>query len=800
MPDDSLRILQEKLEALARNNSAYQEFLNTVKAAEAKITQLHTPDPYGRVPMMTAADRSELMRLHVEIGKAAESVYRENDDSQLDQLVKKITALAAGNHRALLSCDPVRSPTTLPALLSGVRTLTIDTRSPSLMSAVSGQMRKHQPLTFLDDKGREITGVFTPAQRENSWQKTVAGLGEIARGLSEPARSVVANLAQDVDAYARSRRPSLGADKLHTLQAVLAATSDDPAAPEMIDPNKLAALINGASAGRLNGRRADQVLNRATLNQIGGLLWSMRDPVSAHLRAGIPDGSRIDTRSAAMSAVADLLHMPNVIARAKPMALIMPDGSPVQGTFLVQGEGFDVNNLPPEAAEYDSKATVKKNLDQSAPIARACKQIADLQVLDFLCGNIGRNGANMLYQMDPVTRKLCGAQGIDNNGALGALLPGADGDGRNMTALNDLGAVSESTYNLLMALTPEELRFTLRGFDLSEPELKAAENRLTVLQNKLTADKEYYEGMDEAMRSKEILKKDNPYHDCIQHFKLLDKDPQHRPRFQFVPNRVRIIKDTEWIGVSFSQLTRSKPPVDEKGNRIDGAAPAPANSFALASTFANSLKETLEKQTKAYSDLKNDVALGSGNRAAPQGQAKEAGLARRLADLIGSRSTQGGSSPRYDAMQEAAEKYAEYQHNLQLRIAKARQDQKNPDAAYDSIVGSRDLEQMAVLAGNLKEKAQACLDGESGGLHLGYSERQIEAARTALALGTKGAEQTPAEIETAERNGSRAMREAQRRAGSAPEAAGQTGPRRSDFIPGEAAPQKKDAPLQAGLY
>ena len=136
---------------------------------------------------MTREDRKGLMELLKQVSLQAEGVSGNETDPETKQLVKKITALAAGNHRALLTYDPDREAKTLPALLSEVRTLTLDTRGAALKTTVGGSVRSRQPLTFLDDKGREIPGVFTPKKTRNVMAPLREKMDRLAERISDPA-------------------------------------------------------------------------------------------------------------------------------------------------------------------------------------------------------------------------------------------------------------------------------------------------------------------------------------------------------------------------------------------------------------------------------------------------------------------------------------------------------------------------------------------------------------------------------------------------------------------------------------
>ncbi len=116
------------------------------------------------------------------------------------------------------------------------------------------------------------------------------------------------------------------------------------------------------------------------------------------------------------------------------------------------------------------------------------QDIANLQVLDYLCGNYDRHYANMFYQFDR-NGKLIGVQGIDNDGAFGVIAKkelGRTGENYlHMTNLSNMKAMPKQTAERLMALDAATLKYALRGFGLSEEELTAAEHRLGFLKQSI---------------------------------------------------------------------------------------------------------------------------------------------------------------------------------------------------------------------------------------------------------------------------------------------------------------------------
>jgi hypothetical protein len=335
------------------------------------------------------------------------------------------------------------------------------------------------------------------------------------------------------------------------------------------------------------------------------------------------------------------------------MKLIQADGTEVEGTFMAEAKGLDPGNLNEEAEGIDHKAMSSKNPEEKQAIAKGMKSLADLQVLDYLCGNVDRHGNNMLYQFTQ-GKKFCGAQGIDNDCALGNLRPDTGDHEKELCSLYEMRAISEPMARLVERLTPDELRFCLRGFSLSETELDAACFRLNALKERLKACKDYNDPS-----KTQILNETG--------------------HVNFEEHKLREVKDEDWKKVRYDDLMVIHKYADIQGNWYK----EPHNAFAMAKSAVQTLDEDYKNQKKAYQSLRSEVAVGSGNRAIPTEQAKEAARARKLAELMEARTTQGRSSPQYDAMQEAAEQYALFQIRLKNRMAEAAADLEDPDAPYE---------------------------------------------------------------------------------------------------------------------
>lgn len=192
------------------------------------------------------------------------------------------------------------------------------------------------------------------------------------------------------------------------------------------------------------------------------------------------EDSNITDRNIAMSKVATLLNVPNLLARAERMEI--DDGENIySGIFMEKAVGKDFKHIMPEDAEK-----FENPLDDPG----FKKQVADMQILDFVCQNIDRHRENFFLQFSEDGKKIVGVQGIDNDLSFGRILQGdreAIGDAANLFA--QINVVSESMKESLFAINGETLKNALSDTGLTPDEIEAAAGRLEKVKNAITQKK-----------------------------------------------------------------------------------------------------------------------------------------------------------------------------------------------------------------------------------------------------------------------------------------------------------------------
>ena len=206
--------------------------------------------------------------------------------------------------------------------------------------------------------------------------------------------------------------------------------------------------------------------------------------------AGIPAGERMDKRNTAMSTVADYLGMGSLIAGSRSFEIQIGEEKK-QGTFQQKAGGTDINRIT-EDNEIVEIAKNYKSGDYGAVDTPSFKrQLSDLMVLDYLCGNCDRHMANMLYQTgkDKSGRVvITGIKGIDNDMSFGKKTEASNISQEKMVNPEDMRIMRLTTAHRVLDLTPDKLDLMLGDMDFTKDEKEACHVRLKKLQDKLRSD------------------------------------------------------------------------------------------------------------------------------------------------------------------------------------------------------------------------------------------------------------------------------------------------------------------------
>ena len=163
MPEPTMQELLDQLQARQIRSANQNVLIQALRDYDEQTKAFRQLRGRSKLPLVTARDKTRLMELHKAVGVAADSVLgNEGEPEELKAIVRKITALSSANYNALVQYDPAKNPKTLSSLEEDVRTLTIHQGNVVLGGAdsLSGAQSDRVPLSFLDDKGKRISGVF----------------------------------------------------------------------------------------------------------------------------------------------------------------------------------------------------------------------------------------------------------------------------------------------------------------------------------------------------------------------------------------------------------------------------------------------------------------------------------------------------------------------------------------------------------------------------------------------------------------------------------------------------------------
>ncbi len=441
-------------------------------------------------------------------------------------------------------------------------------------------------------------------------------------------------------------------------------------------------------------------------------LQSMQANVSMNALADMKDNDRIDTRNSAMRSVAELMGMGDLICYAKPLKVKLSDGTEVEGTFMAEANGVDANHPSKEYKNVSSDSL--RGTD-----GRALKQLADLQVLDFLCGNIDRHGGNMFYKFDE-NHKLIGIQGIDNDCSFGTL----KGEYENvnfMTIPQNMMAIDKETADKVLALTEAQLAFTLRG-QVEPRAIKGACERLKAMKEAITT-------------SREMAKTDNTI----------------RRGF------IKELSGDEWAGVRFDDLRKG----DVK------------NHFAEAEDTMTVIQVKAKYKPEVR---KAPPKIGSENRATAAGVYGQLYMAEEMLQLLNDNNKKlRGTSAAYTAVQEAVGEYADLMNSISKRIKTAQASykggDKSPETVFAKYVTRDDMIKMQKGLTKIYETASTYYENkvykleQAGKKPNDYTKGRMDATEKIMKFAEKGLTVSAAEQKTLEQNTRRATESMMKKSG-----------------------------------
>ncbi len=182
-------------------------------------------------------------------------------------------------------------------------------------------------------------------------------------------------------------------------------------------------------------------------------------------------GNELSSRNIASSRIAELLGIGGIVAHSEKMVVKSGDRV-ITGCFMEFAEGMDL------AAKGERKKRVLDQVDTGIRTAGFNKDIATMEVFDFLCAQNDRHERNMFYKLgepdENGKRAIIGLQGIDGDLSFGDR---ADLLSRFQGQLSDMTFIPDDLAQKINGLDEDTLRYAV-GDLISENQIQAMMKRV----------------------------------------------------------------------------------------------------------------------------------------------------------------------------------------------------------------------------------------------------------------------------------------------------------------------------------
>ena len=447
----------------------------------------YTPRPDGTLPAMDQRAKMELRQSYQRALQEASPLLSDEDTGEIGLEMRRITRelapLLQADADALDQVDVSKAPMRLPEIIGKGRELAVDLQNNPAPS-VSGNSNTRQYIRVEGANGSE-TGYFTPSVQAAPTKDYQALLDRLQD--KYPAYRTI------LDEMRTKNLQEIGS--LHTLEENPFLPLQGQTVQEKRNELEAFWFTQFYQPLGFQGNQIGPLAQRSDYTQFTDELFSGLKPVrenyNKYIRGDgflqVQEGSNLDRRNVAMHRMAGLLHKPELVAAARPMTVIQ-NGQTQSGTFMAEVHGTDINRVNPGDPILSYKP---ENLENPAVLP----DIAAMQALDFICGNVDRHPGNFLLRFDPkdgANAKLTGISLIDNDMSFSHA--GAEGRryGSKFVRPDEMGVIGEDVYNAMRLMTREQMEMMLSDCGLTQDEITQAWDRKEALRKKVETDQAHF--------------------------------------------------------------------------------------------------------------------------------------------------------------------------------------------------------------------------------------------------------------------------------------------------------------------
>ena len=479
---------------IVRHDQDYKDYLNAWVALDQQMDALSAEDEFGVPKVLEEKDADDLADAMMNVAAAGEKFYTSCTYNGLQNsapavLTDQFQNFLSKDFETVKSYNPEDKKLTLNELLDKSRTTTIDIRDRNLGS-LSNMSNERIPMTVVNARGEQRPGVFTKplhvdvkARYLQVIEDAKAACGDENAEQDEVKKAEIKANKETLDKYLSSfRNVNANIREGANGKKLRKEASDELALGHMLDDlddhynNNPISNQNMRSELAYAGLTGIEKIPDSAIDVLAKGMTKLKDDVPANIysyQLELPDGARLDNRNGAFTAVSDAFGFKDLAARSEPMKFIGENGEEIEGTFMEGAKGVDLSKKP-KLFNHVAENFLPSNIQQRGKLF---KQISDLQVMDYICMNKDRHWGNLFYDIDK-TGKLVGIQAIDNDSSFGTTR-------HKKQTLSTLKVVTKSTADKIQHMTPEMLKFALRGHGLTDKELDQAGQRLLDLKDEL---------------------------------------------------------------------------------------------------------------------------------------------------------------------------------------------------------------------------------------------------------------------------------------------------------------------------
>jgi len=471
--------ITEEDEVIIRSD-VYKNYIHAMEVLDTKMEELSRLDENGAEQGLSGEDRKDLLDQMTRVAETGElfldtcRIAGKNMKQGVYGTINKLQNLISVDYDTVTKYTPEENRS-LNELLEDSRTYTVDLRGQKLGSL--GNMSSARiPMTVYGTDGKKRTGVFTKAAHVHVKSKFYDLLKEAAKGCNQTAVDEIMKIPESAKAFLISNKEkkadgSRVGNRTSLDYAIGRVLTTGYNVKETYDIETLP-VDRVKSILRTYHVNVQRIPDKAMKVLAKGINKMVDDPTNQIFACDLEltEGSRLDQRNSAMSVVAGLLGAGTLLARSDSMRCIDKDGQVIEGTFMDFAKGVDMRNdvsLIRHIGDDPMGSDANKN--------KVIRQIADLQIIDYICLNTDRHEGNIMYQVDNEGH-FTGIQAFDNDSSFGPR-------GQTLSAGRNLRVISRSMADKVNGTSPEMLRFALRGRGLTADEVNASVSRMEHLKD-----------------------------------------------------------------------------------------------------------------------------------------------------------------------------------------------------------------------------------------------------------------------------------------------------------------------------